>query len=197
MNFLYKFHILEIGGKPCMKKTSFTLRLFLLLPVLFLGYSFLLHSMETEPGTLPQNQLNSETALNRLIEISKQLSLLNGKLQSELLDSRQNSLGLQTMLEASKWELLDLRRELETLRIVSTELLNKAENSEAELNGLLTVLKKAEYSLVNLEQSFTAYRQTAETRISNLSRENRLWKWSCIAAGVIAAGFGTVLLAGR
>jgi predicted nucleic acid-binding Zn-ribbon protein len=141
--------------------------------------------------------MNSDTALNRLIGISNQLSLLNARLQNELLDSRQNSLGLRTMLESSKWELLDLQRELETLRIVSALLLNKAENSQTESIGLLTALKKAEDSLMNLEQSFAAYRQTAAVRITGLEKENRLWKWGSIAAGVLAAGFGTAFFLNR
>jgi uncharacterized membrane-anchored protein YhcB (DUF1043 family) len=100
--------------------------------------------------------------LNRLTEISNQLSLLNERLRNELLDSRQNSRELQSMLELSKQELDSLRQELEHLRIVSAELLSKAENSLTESTELLTALRKAEYSLVSLEQSFAAYRVAAE-----------------------------------
>jgi len=139
--------------------------------------------------------------LNRLIEISGQLSTLNERLRSELQDSRRSSRELQTMLESSKRELDGLRRELETLRQElealhnsSTQLLAAAENSQTELTAVQAALKKAESSLASLEQSFAAYRQAAERRINSLERQNRLWKWGCIAAGVLAAGFGTAFL---
>ncbi|MDR0314253.1 MAG: hypothetical protein LBI14_11740, partial [Treponema sp.] len=145
----------------------------------------------------PENQQNSSAALNRLTEISNQLSLLNERLRNELLDSRQNSRELQNMLELSKQELDGLRQELERLRIVSAELSNRAENSLTESTELLTALKRAESSLVSLEQSFAAYRLAVEQRIQRLERENKLWKWGCIAAGVLATGLGTLLLIGR
>jgi uncharacterized membrane-anchored protein YhcB (DUF1043 family) len=135
--------------------------------------------------------------LNRLTEISNQLSLLNERLRNELLDSRQNSRELQSMLELSKQELDSLRQELEHLRIVSAELLSRAEYSLTESTELLTALRKAESSLVSLEQSFGAYRLAAEQRIQRLERENTLWKWGCIAAGVLATGLGAFLLIGR
>ena len=158
--------------------------------VLFLALSLRLSSLEGEP----QNPDYSGNTLNRLIEISNQLSQLNERLRSELLVSRQNSWELQIMLEASKQELDGLRQELTTLRNVSTELLNKAQTSLSESTELVTALKKAESSLSSLELSFTLYRETAEAKISTLEKQNRLWKWGCIAAGVLAAGFGTLLV---
>ena len=150
------------------------------------------------------NAENSESALNRLIVISAQLSTLNGRLQTELQDSRKSSLELQSMLEASKRELAGLKgeleilkQELEALQNTSTELLTKAENSRTELTELQAALRKAESSLTSLELSFAAYRETAENRINGLEREKRLWKWGCLAAGVLAAGFGAAFFAGR
>jgi predicted nucleic acid-binding Zn-ribbon protein len=135
--------------------------------------------------------------LNRLIEISQQLSTLNEKLREELQDSRQSSRELQTRLESSRKELEELKLELGVLQINSMELLIKAENSLTESTALLAALKKAESSLMSLEQSFKAYRQTAEGEIKSLKREKGLWKWGCIAAGVLAAGFGGAFLLGR
>ena len=144
---------------------------------------------------------SSENALSRLIEISGQLSNLNEKLRSQLQDSRQSSRELQGMLEASRRELEGHRQELEALKqelkvlhSTSTELLTAAENSRTELTALETALRTAESSLTSLELSFAAYRQEAEKRINTLTREKRLWKWGCIAAGVLAVGFGTAFL---
>jgi hypothetical protein len=61
----------------------------------------------------------------------------------------------------------------------------------------LAALRKAESSLVSLEQSFAAYRLTAEQRITRLESENRLLKWGFIAAGVLATGLGTILILSR
>ena len=163
---------------------------FLFLSVLFLALSWQLFSLEGEP----ENPEYSRSALNRLIEISNQLSRLNEKLRNELQDSRQNSWELQIMLEASRQELDGLRQELEILRNVSMELLNKAQSSLLESTELVTVLKKAESSLMNLELSFSLYRETAERKISSLEKQNKVWKWGCIAAGVLAAGLGTTLV---
>jgi type IV secretory pathway component VirB8 len=58
-------------------------------------------------------------------------------------------------------------------------------------------LRKAESSLVSLEQSFAAYRLTAEQRISRLENQNRLLKWGFIAAGVLATGLGISLVISR
>jgi hypothetical protein len=58
-------------------------------------------------------------------------------------------------------------------------------------------LSKAESSLTSLEISFAAYREAAETGIKRLERENRLWKWGCIASGVLAAGFVTAFAVSR
>jgi len=140
---------------------------------------------------------NSENALNRLIGISTQLSILNERLSEELRDSRRSSRELQIMLETSKKELEGLRAELEALHSSSTELLIKAGNSQTELTALQTALRKAESSLMSLELSFAAYRETAEGRIKTLEKKNRLWKWGCIAAGILAAGAGAAFLATR
>ena len=144
-----------------------------------------------------ENKESSENVLNRLIGISNQLSTLNGRLQSELQDFRRNSRELQTMLETSRMELDVLRQELEVLHSSSTELLTKAESSQTESAELRATLRKAESSLLSLDLSFEAYRKTAEGRIKNLERDSKLWKWGCIAAGVLAIGFGAAYAAGR
>ena len=162
----------------------------LLALVLFLGLPLELWAQAGTNG-------NSGNALNRLIEISGQLSMLNEKLQGELNDSRQNSRELQNMLETSKLELGGLRRELEALRSSSTDLLAAAENSQTELTVLRSALMKAESSLMSLEISFAAYREAAERKIKGLERQNRFWKWGCIGAGVLAVGFGTGFLLSR
>ena len=177
-----------------MSKVRILLYLPLLSLVLFSGLSRELWALEAVPAA---NKENSENALNRLIEISNQLSSLNGRLQSELQDSRRSSRELQIMLETSRKELEELKQELEALHSSSTELLARAENSQTELAALRTTLRKAESSLLSLEISFEAYRKTAEGRIKSLERESRFWKWGCIAAGVLAAGFGTAFVAGR
>ena len=173
-----------------MSKSRCILFFLLLLP----GLSWELWAQDSAAAA---NGGNSGNALNRLIEISAQLSILNGKLQGELQNSRQNSRELQIMFEASRKELEGLKQELETLHNSSTELLIKAENSQTELTGLQAALRKAESSLMSLELSFAAYRESAEKRIAGLERENHLWKWGCIAAGVLAAGFGTAFLVTR
>jgi hypothetical protein len=58
-------------------------------------------------------------------------------------------------------------------------------------------LRTAESSLTNLGLSFAAYSETAEKRINTLERNSRLWKYGCVAAGVLAAGFATAFFAGR
>ena len=183
-----------------MRKLNLVLFLYLLL-LLSLGFSWGLWGAES--GEQP-NAGNSGSALNRLIEISSQLSNLNEKLRIELQDSKQSSRELQIMLETSRKELEGLRQELEvlkqelgSLRNSSTELLVKAENSQTELAALQTALRKAESSLTSLEISFAAYREVSENRIQKLEKEKRLWKWGCIAAGVLAIGFGAAFLAGR
>ena len=147
-----------------------------------------LYSTEQADHIPGENQQGSTGALNRLIEISEQLSILNANLRNELQESRRNSTELQNMLEASKKELDEMRQELETLRNASTELLNRAAYSLTESTELTAALNKAEYSLVSLEQSFSAYRTQAESRVQSLERENRLWKWGFIITGVLAAG---------
>ena len=154
-----------------------------LLFVLFLVFPL---ALWPDTGT-GEEEGNSQNALNRLLEISLQLSNLNERLQTELQDSRQNSMDLTIMLEES-------RRELEALQNNSTGLLTIAENSQTELAGLMTHLKRAESSLMSLELSFAAYRETAENRIRSLERGNRLWKWGAVGAGILAVGFGMALL---
>jgi len=166
----------------------------LFLPVLFLGLPWGLWAREYGRAELQQSSGNT---LNRLTEISTQLSVLNERLREELQDSRRNSMELETMLEASRKELGELRRELEALQTTSTGLLSAAENSLTELNGLQAALRKAESSLTSLELSFAAYRQASERRISSLQRQNRLWRWGCAAAGIFAAGFGAAALINR
>ena len=178
-----------MGIKPRLFSYSF------LLLVIFLVTAIPLFSLEGEGINL--ESAFSQNTLNRLIAISEQLTQLNERLHSDLQDSRQNSRELQNMLEASRLELNVLRQELETLRNVSTELLNKAENSQTESTMLSTALKKAESSLVSLEQSFVLYQQASEIRIRNLERENKLWKWGCAAAGIFAAGLCATMLFGR
>ena len=173
---------------------SFLLLLLFLLLGLFLGFP---QGLWSQTSVAPGTKGSSGNALNRLIEISGQLSTLNERLEKELQDSRQSSRELQTMLEASRRELGGLRHELEALQSTSTELLIAAENSQTELTALQAALRKAESSLMSLELSFTAYREEAERRINSLQRQNRLWKWGCIGAGILAAGFGTALLLGR
>jgi predicted nucleic acid-binding Zn-ribbon protein len=108
------------------------------------------------------------------------------------------------MLESSRRELDGLRQELsfleqelEALRKNSTELLIRAESSQTELAALQAALRKAESSLMSLEISFAAYQRAAEDKIDALSRENRLWKWGCAAAGILAVGFGTAFMIRR
>jgi len=170
--------------------------LFALLSVLALSSALPWELFALESG-VAENEGNSGNALNRLIEISGQLSSLNERLRNELQDSKRSSRELQIMLEASRKELETLRQELEVLHNTSAELLIKAENSRTELTALQTALRKAESSLTSLELSFAAYRETAEKRISGLERNNRLWKWGCIGAGILAAGFGAAFIAGR
>ena len=174
------------------------------LPVLFSGLSWGLWAQDSLNYRAELPAQNSEDALTRLTAISVQLSALNEKLQKELQDSRQNSKELQNMLESSKREAEYLRQELEVLKTEagtfqknSAGLLNAAENSQTELTALQEALRKAESSLMSLELSFAAYRETAEGRIKTLEKRNRVWKWGCIAAGVLAAGLGTALLVSK
>ena len=164
------------------------------LSVLFSGLPWELPALES--GN-PENPLKSDSALNRLIEISARLSTLNEKLRGELQDSRRNSGELVITLEASKRELGELRRELEISRSVLTELRGAAENSLLELSALQMELRKAESSLMSLELSFMAYRQASQKRITSLERQSRLLKWGCVAAGILAAGFATTSLMGK
>ena len=169
----------------------FTLCFWFLLPALFWGLSWGIWAQESL-GTE-----NSGSALNRLIEISGQLSNLNERLRTELQDSRRSSRELEIMLEISRQELDGLRLELGVLQNSSTELLLAAENSLTELTGLQTALREAESSLMSLELSFAAYREVSERRTNILLRENRLMKWGCAAAGVIAVGFATAFMMAR
>jgi len=168
--------------------------LLLLLLVLLSGLPLGLYSQESEKAEIPPN---SSATLSRLTAISTQLSLLNERLQIELQDSMRNSVELETMLEASKKELGELRRELTVLQTTSTELRSVAENSLTEFNALQAALRKAESSLRSLELSFAAYRQASEQKIITLERQNRFWKWGCTAVGILAAGFGAAILMER
>jgi len=179
-----------------MVSRSFSCSCLFLLPVLFLVSSLPIWAQDSsgKAGEIPQS---SESALSRLIEISDQLSSLNERLRGELQDSRQSSRDLQIRLEASRKELEELRQELAELQSNSMGLLLKAENSQKELAELLTALRTAESSLTSLGLSFAAYSETAEKRINTLEKSNRLWKYGCIAAGAIAAGFAIAFFAGR
>ena len=179
-----------------MEKSCFSLFYLFLLSALLLAFSWELGAQDFS-GTEGRQTQSSEAALNRLVEISNQLSNLNERLREELQDSRQSSRELQTRLEASRRELEALREELAILQSSSMQLLIRAENSQTELTELLSALRKAESSLMSLEVSFAAYRETAEGRINTLTKQNRLWKWGCIAASVLAAGFGGAFLLGR
>jgi predicted nucleic acid-binding Zn-ribbon protein len=128
----------------------------------------------------------SASELSRLIGISTQLASLNERLRNELSGSRKNSAELSNMLNASMTELEALRAELELLRRTSEGLLSTAEKSNQESEGLKIALTKAESSLASLEQSFSAYRMTAEKRIQNLERSNRFRKYGFITAAVLA-----------
>jgi predicted nucleic acid-binding Zn-ribbon protein len=124
----------------------------------------------------------------RLTEISARLSEINGRLRSELEDSRKNSAELSNMLTTSKRELDGLKTELESLRKTSTGLLSKAELSNQESSGLREALRKAESSLTSLEQSFGTYRTAAEARISYLEKSGRFFKYGFFAGALLALG---------
>jgi uncharacterized coiled-coil DUF342 family protein len=179
-----------------MVNKNFSFSCLFLLPVLFLALSLPIWAEDSSERAeaIPPN---SENALSRLIEISGQLSILNERLREELQDSRQSSRDLQSRLEVSRRELEELRQELGELQNSSMGLLLKAESSQRELTELLTALRTAESSLTSLGLSFAAYSETAERRIKSLERNNRIWKYGCIAAGVLAAGFGIAFFAGR
>ena len=165
-----------------------------LAPVLFLDLPVQLLAQDSAGQ---KNGNSSESTLNRLIEISMRLSTLNEKLSLELEDSRKSSRELLTMLETSRKEFETLKIELEVLRISSMELSKLAENSQTELTALQEALRKAALSLTSLELSFTLYREKAEKIISGLNRDKKIWKFGCIAAGVLSAGLGTLLIVGR
>ncbi|MFP3090530.1 hypothetical protein LQZ21_09415, partial [Treponema sp. TIM-1] len=93
------------------------------------------------------------------------------------------------MLTTSKAELEQLKSELAPLRTRSTELLQTAQNSEQELNGLRTALRKAELSLTSLEHSWENYRSAAEQRIQRLERGRR-WYLALIIGSLAAAAGG-------
>jgi septal ring factor EnvC (AmiA/AmiB activator) len=179
-----------------MASKSFSCSCSFLLPVLFLALSFPIWPQDSY-GKAEEIPQNSENALSRLIEISEQLSTLNERLRGELQDSRQSSRELQSRLEASRKELEELRQELAELQRNSMGLLLKAESSQTELAGLLTALRTAESSLTSLGLSFAAYSETAEKRINTLEKSSRLWKYGCITAGALAAGFAIAFFAGR
>jgi septal ring factor EnvC (AmiA/AmiB activator) len=128
----------------------------------------------------------SAPELTRLLEISTRLSELNEQLRNELDSSRRNSTELSTMLEKSRNELERLKAELEPLRNNSTALQTTASRSEQELNGLRTALKKAETSLMNLEISYSAYKKTTESQLSQIKKINRVFRYLTIGIGVTA-----------
>jgi hypothetical protein len=168
----------------------------------FLAFSWAclarVYASPSEPaGTGNSSGGNSLNEVSRLIEISARLGEINGRLRSELEDSRKNSAELSNMLKASKTELDGLRIELEALRTASTGLLNKAELSSQESNGLREALMKAESSLTSLEGSFGAYRMAAEARITRLERSGRFFKYGFFAGAILALGGWTAFALGR
>jgi uncharacterized coiled-coil DUF342 family protein len=122
----------------------------------------------------------------RLTGILERLNELNGKLRTELHDSRKNSKELSNMLASSRAELETLRTGLEDLRKNSGGLLSTAESSNQESEELRTALMKAENSLRNLELSFTAYRLKAETRIARLEKGRTILKYGLIIGSILA-----------
>jgi chromosome segregation ATPase len=129
-----------------------------------------------------------QSAPSRLQEILTRLTELNETLRSELESSRRNSTELSATLETSRRELDQLKADLEALRTNSTQLLETAQNSEQELNGLREALRKAESSLMSLELSWEAYRLSTESRIADLERRARTYRWALAAAALIAVG---------
>jgi chromosome segregation ATPase len=151
--------------------------------------------------SLPSDQdppaANSSSELTRLREISTRLSEINETLRNELADSKQSSVELSNMLETSRNEFEQLKTELTPLRDRSTELLNAALRSEQELNGLRTALRKAESSLMSLEQSWESYRSGAEQRIRRLERNKRWYIGLIIGSLAAAAGGWTAFAVSR
>jgi chromosome segregation ATPase len=101
------------------------------------------------------------------------------------------------MLETSRSELETLKGELAPLREHLTGLLNAAEQSEQELNGLRTALRKAGRSLTNLELSWETYRTGAEQRIARLERNKRWYIGLLIGTLAAAAGGWTAFAVSR
>jgi septal ring factor EnvC (AmiA/AmiB activator) len=138
---------------------------------------------------LPLYALPSEPPapeLTRLLEISTRLSELNEQLRNELDGSRRNSTELSAMLEKSRNELERLKAELEPLRNNSTALQTTALRSERELNGLRIALRKAETSLMNLEISYSAYRKTTESQLTQIKKNNRVFRYITIGVSITA-----------
>jgi chromosome segregation ATPase len=171
-------------GWKLLKLGRFT-GLFLLCAVLFWGLSPPLYSLD---GETDGNGTSSGNELERLIWISERLGELNTTLRNELDGSRKSSEELRFMLTKSKTELDILRVELELLRVTSTALLNRAEISQTELKMLQEALTKAGSSLTSLEQSFAAYRQTAELRIVSLERSRNGYRIAFFTAAGLAIG---------
>jgi hypothetical protein len=90
------------------------------------------------------------------------------------------------MLEKSRNELELLRSELEPLRNTSTALLNAALQSEQELIALKTALRKAETSLMSLEQSYSIYKTATESRLARTNKTNRVFRYVTITLGAAA-----------
>jgi chromosome segregation ATPase len=153
-----------------------------------------LSALPSDPD-LPQ--LNSPNELARLREISARLSEINETLRQELSGSKQNSAALSNMLETSRIELEALKEELSPLREHSAGLLSAAAQSERELSGLRTALRKAESSLTSLEYSWESYRTEAEQRIARLEQGRRWYIGLIIGALAAAAGGWTAFAVTR
>jgi septal ring factor EnvC (AmiA/AmiB activator) len=136
----------------------------------------------------PASEASSGSELRRLTEISQRLSALNEQLRNELDGSRKSLAELQSTLGHSKEEISALKAELEASRLTSDALLNTAERSQMDLNGLRTALTKAGNSLQSLEQSFAAYRQMAELQIASLEQSRKRWRTGFFVASAVAVG---------
>jgi septal ring factor EnvC (AmiA/AmiB activator) len=168
------------------KFSSTVVALLFFWPAFYLASPLPLFSLELKPE---ENVNASGNELSRLIEISNQLALLNEKLRSELEDSRKNSQSLRDTLGKSKEELDVLKLELAQLQTASKALLSTQAESQTDLTLLQAALTKADSSLTSLEQSFAAYRQTAELQITRLEKARNGWRIAFFAAlGAALAG---------
>jgi chromosome segregation ATPase len=110
----------------------------------------------------------SGSELDQLSSILTRLDELNGRLQSELANSKESLRQLEAELTACKQDLAEL-----TLRL---------QQSEQVLTQLQEQLQRAKNLLTQLEQSFEAYKSAAESRIRALTRQRNL----AILAAIIA-----------